>query len=606
MCGFAAFLEPGRTFPAGLLDGAESDLAHRGPDGVGRLVEPGFALVFRRLAILDPSPAADQPMTDAEAGLTLVFNGEIYNYRALRAELAATGARFRSDGDSEVVLAGYARWGEAVFDRLEGMYALVIIDRRRGLAVATRDPFGIKPLYMARSGAVTAFASTMRPLRRLVGTRLDGRALAELLTFGFAAAPLANLEGIERVPGGTVVRVPLAGGEPTRHRFHDVIDGIGGTRDLARAEDAVHDALARSVEAHLASDVGYALQLSGGVDSGLVAALAARAAPGGIASYAVNLAPSPHDEGAHRRPVVARLGLDHTEVPIDGRGFADALPRAVEHMEGPLPHMGCAMLMLLCDRVRARTKVVLTGEGADEMFGGYRRYAIWRKLALQERIARAMPAALLPDRSPFRGILRLVGRDAAVDAGAYIDVRALQRLFPALVPSAGAREAASGRFHDMRRRLFAVDRAAYLESLLLRQDKMAMAASVEARVPFVHVPFARILDRVPLGTLAPGGVTKPLLKSIAARYLPASVIHRRKVGLTLPFDDWLADPRGLGRALDDLAAPDARIAQWGEAKAIRERVEAFRRGERGGLGLLLVRLLNVETWLRSLDAPLSA
>jgi asparagine synthase (glutamine-hydrolysing) len=601
MCGFAAFLEPGRAFAPDLLDAVDADLAHRGPDGAGRLVEPGIALVFRRLAILDPSPAADQPMTDAAAGLSLIFNGEIYNYRALREELAAAGVRFRSRGDSEVVLAGYARWGEGVLDRLEGMYALVLIDRRRGLAIAARDPFAIKPLYWARAGAATLFASTMRPLRRVVGTRLDANALAELLTFGFAATPLSNLDGIERLPGGTLVRVPLAGGPIVTRRFHDVVEDLAGARDGSKTE-ALAQAIEGSVLAHLASDVGYALQLSGGVDSGLVAAHAARHAAAPIASFAVDLAPSPHDEGAFRAPIVARLGLDHAEVPVDGRNFADALPRAVAHMEGPLPHMGCAALMLVCEGVRQRSKVVLTGEGADEMFGGYRRYARWRQLALQERMARALPGGVLPDRPPFMGVRHLIGRDAAVDAGIHVDAAALRRLFPGLALRPGLREAASGRFPDMRRRLLAVDRAAYLESLLLRQDKMAMAASVEARVPFVHAPLARVIDRVPLRRLIPGGTTKPLLKAIAARHLPPDAVHRPKVGLTLPFDDWLADDGALGRYLDDIASPAARIAAFGEAAGIRAGVEAFRSGRRGGLGLQLVRLINLETWLRGLDA----
>jgi asparagine synthase (glutamine-hydrolysing) len=606
MCGLAALFEPERRFDPALLDAIDRDLAHRGPDGAGRHVEPGLALVFRRLAILDPSAAADQPMHRAGSGLSLVFNGEIYNYRALRAELEAGGARFRSSGDTEVILAGYERWGEAVVERLEGMFALVLVDRHAGIALAARDPFGIKPLHMARVGGLTAFASTLRPLRRLAGTRVDAQALAELATFAWAAAPLGVLEGIEPVPGGTVIRVPLAGGEPTSRRVHDVLDGLGGARDLADPVLAVAGALERSVVDHLASDVGYAVQLSGGVDSGVIAALATRAARRPIASFAVNLAPSPHDEGEHRAPIVARHGLDHTEVALDGRAFADVLPRAIAHMEGPLPHMGCAMLMLLCDRIRARTKVVLTGEGADEMFGGYRRYADWRRIAWRERIARMPAARWLPDRPPFRGVRRLVGRDGAVFASVYGDTVLIDTALPGLARATGGREDSSRRFPDMRRRLLAVDRAAYLDSLLARQDRMAMAASVEARVPFVHVPLARVVDRVPLAALIPGGVTKPLLKTIAESHMPAASVHRRKVGLTLPFDAWLADPAGLGRYLDDVAAPDARLGAFAAPGRLGAMVDDFRAGRRGPLGLALIRLVNLETWLRSLDGPLPA
>ena len=200
---------------------------------------------------------------------------------------------------------------------------------------------------------------------------------------------------------------------------------------------------------------------------------------------------------------------------------------------------------------------------------------------------------------PFAGIRRLAGVDAAAYGGVYDDFHALQRLFPALIPAPGAREAASRRFADFRDRLFAVDQTAYLESLLVRQDKMAMAASVEARVPFVHMPLARVLNRIPREIRAPGGVTKPVLKKIAAPYLPESLIHRRKIGLLTPIDRWLADADGLGRYLDDLTAPDCRLASYTEARHLKREVEDFRGGNRERTALVM-RLVNIETWLRTL------
>ncbi len=602
MCGFAALFEPGRVFDPELLAGIDADLYHRGPDSGGRLAHPGYALVFRRLAILDPSPRADQPITDPDGRCTLVYNGEIYNYQALRAELEAKGVRFRTTGDTEVLLQGYLAWGEEILDRLKGMFAFCIIDRERGLALAARDPLGIKPLYMMRRGRLAAFASEMRPFFRLAPPEVDERALAELITFGWAAGRLSNLKGIERVPGGTLVTVPLDGGAPRERRFCDPLATLVSAADIGSeaAEEQAHAALLDSVAAHLVSDVGYTVQLSGGVDSSLIAAMAQEPSGGRLSSFSVSLGDHAYDEGTYRRMVVERYGFDHHEVHLTGRDYAEALPRAIRHMEGPVPHGACVMLMLLCDRLREVSKVVLTGEGADEMFGGYERYALWRKLMWQERLSRIVPGAWLPSTWPFAGIRRLGRRDAAVYASVYYDFHAVQSLFPGLMPSPGAREAASRRFRDFRDRLFAVDQMAYLESLLVRQDKMSMAASVEARVPYVHMPLLKVVNGLPRQVRVPGGTTKPLLKRIGERYLPPRLIHRRKIGLWLPYHEWFADPNGLGRYLECLTGADSRLGQYADGQRLAGAVESFKAGQRHG-GLALERLVGIELWLRSLS-----
>ncbi len=605
MCGLAALFDPGRRFDTALLAGMEDDLFHRGPDSGGTVSEPGLALVFRRLAILDPGSQADQPMSDASGRCTLVFNGEIYNYRALRLALEQEGVRLRTSGDTEVVLEGYLRWGEDVLSRLEGMFAFCLVDRERGVALAARDPQGIKPLYMVHAGTTTAFASEMRPLFRLHPPQVDEEALAELITFGWAAGRLSNCRGIERLPGGVLVTVPLAGGVPAERCYCDPLETLlpdpdfGSELDLADAEARVHEALGESVKAHLASDVGYAVQLSGGVDSGLVAALAQGETSGKLASFSVSLGDHPYDEGCYRDMVVRHYGLDHCEVAVSAADYAQALPRAVRHMEGPLPHGGCVALMLLCERIRKHTKVVLTGEGADEMFGGYQRYAVWNKTRWQERLARLLPTRFLPSLWPVAGIQRFGGLDAAAYASVYHDFRAVQGVFPGLMPKPGAREAASRRFSGFRDRLFAVDQAAYLESLLVRQDKMSMAASVEARVPFVHMPLLRLVNSLPHPLRAPGGDTKPLLKRVAERHLPHELIHRRKIGLWLPYEEWFADANGAGRYLDDLTGSESRLAAYAEKGKLTRLVDTCRAGARSA-GLVLERLVGVELWLRSL------
>jgi asparagine synthase (glutamine-hydrolysing) len=335
------------------------------------------------------------------------------------------------------------------------------------------------------------------------------------------------------------------------------------------------------------------------VDSGLMAALAQKETTGRLASFAVSLGDHPYDEGRYRDMVVQRYGLDHHEVAVSATDYAQALPRAVRHMEGPLPHGGCVALMLLCERISKHTKVVLTGEGADEMFGGYQRYARWRKTRWQERLAQVLPGRFLPPLWPVAGIRRMSGLDAAAYASVYHDFRSVQEVFPGLVPAPGAREATSRRFSDFRDRLFAVDQAAYLESLLVRQDKMSMAASVEARVPFVHMPLLRLVNSLPHALRAPGGDTKPLLKRMAERHLPYDLIHRRKIGLWLPYEEWFADANGAGEYLDDLTGPESRLAVYAEKGKLTALVDTCRAGTRSA-GLVLERLVGVELWLRSL------
>ncbi|MEP4885137.1 MAG: asparagine synthase (glutamine-hydrolyzing) [Alphaproteobacteria bacterium] len=607
MCGFAALFQAGRRFAPDLLARIDTDLFHRGPDSAGLVSEPGLALVFRRLSILDTRDVADQPMQDPDGRYLLVFNGEIYNYRRLRAELEAAGRRFPTTGDTEVLLQGFAEWGAGVLDKLEGMFAFVVYDRQTNSVTAARDPYGIKPLYACRKGGLIAFASEARPLRRLVGSEADPTALAELLLFRFAAGRLSNLRGIDRIPAGTVVNVKLDGSGYRERRYADIGDSIATPRPNISADAAtaqIDDVMRASVTDHLASDVGYALQLSGGIDSSLIAQLASETGGADVHSFGLYLGDNPHDERPYRDTVVAQTGLQHHEVAVDGRVFADAFPRAVHHMEGPSPHLGCILLMVLCDAVRDVTKVVLTGEGADEMFGGYSRYGIWRDLVKYRRFARMVPGALWPLLHRYRAIRIYADHDPAVYAGVYADYLGLNRIFPELVPVPGAREAAAGRFRDFRDRIFAVDQTAYLESLLLRQDKMAMAASVEARVPFVHKPVVNAANALPHALRVPGGITKPVLKSVAERYFPHDFVHRRKVGLTLPLAEWLSDSSGLGRYLDGLVEPGAKLAEFGDKAGIRTMVERFRAGDSTG-ARVLVHLINIELWLRDISAPMT-
>ncbi len=601
MCGIAAFFKPGYKYPSEFLKKVGSDLSHRGPDSEGYIRETGFSMVFRRLSIIDPEDRANQPMTDATGQFSLIFNGEIYNYLKLKKELEKKGEKFKTTSDSEVILKGYICWGEAVLDKLEGMFAFVLVDRKNQIALAARDPYGIKPLYMVRKGETTAFCSEMRSLTRIVEPKIDDKALAELLIFGWAAGTLSNLVDIERFPKGEVIVLDLKSGQFKRKSFCDITQLLdhGKSYSEQETEDKVSQAFEKSVKAHLMSDVGYALQLSGGVDSSMVAAMASLKTEWKIGSYSVDIGDHPLNEKPWRDEVVQKYNLDHHELLLGSEAFADAFESSVWHMEGPVPHLGCVMIRLVCRAVRDHTKVVLTGEGADEMFGGYERYANWKIMRLKEILSNWIPGKLLPDRPPFLGIKKMKGVDGPSYASVYSDFKVLNRLFPSLVPAPGYREKISQHQQSYVKRIFAVDQTSYLESLLIRQDKMSMAESVEARVPFVHLPFAKLLNSIPRSIMSPGNKTKPLLKKIGEKYLSKKLLYRRKNGLLLPYREWLCDENGLGRYLDYLMQPDCRLKAYGKQNEIENIVKKVRKKIIDNETRHIMRLINIELWLRS-------
>ena len=602
MCGFAALFEPGRPFPPDLLSAIDRDLVHRGPDSGGQMSVPGMAMVFRRLAIMDPSPVSDQPMSDPEGRYTLIFNGEIYNQRALRSALESEGVHFLTSGDTEVLLQALIHWGDGALGKLQGMYAFVFVDKKNAIALAGRDPLGIKPLYIARRGAFTGFASEAGPLTRFVGAEADPAALAELLTFRFAAGRLSNYRGIERVPGGHVVQVSLANGTVSERRFCDPLQELHNpdpAMSAAEADALAEQAIRQSIIDHLQSDVGFCVQLSGGIDSSLVSAISSQEFGKPVQSFGINLQPWPQDEKRWRDAVAKQYGLDHHEVRLTGADYAEALPQAVARMEGPIAHTGCVLLMLLCKEIAKYKKVVLTGEGADEFFGGYSRYQNWRQIERRGKVGSLVPPPLWPYLERWREYRRYARQDAASYATIQGDFLATADIFPSLVPPPGARERVTQGFSDFRSRMFAIDQTAYLESLLLRQDKMAMTHSLEARVPFAHLPLAQVANRFPHSVRAPGGDTKPVLKRIAERYLPHELVHRKKVGLTIPTHEWLADDKALGRYLPLLTDGDSRLGQWTDPKKLRNMVAAFRAGQRHALPPF-EHMIGVELWLRSI------
>jgi asparagine synthase (glutamine-hydrolysing) len=560
VCGFAGEYR---------LDGNQPDVAAvarmsgtmttRGPDGAGVWSHGPIAVGHRRLSIIDLSEAGSQPMHDPELGLTIVFNGCIYNHHELRDELAAAGFRFFSTSDTEVLLKAYRAWGDDLVHRLQGMFAFVIHDRDTGRTLIARDRFGIKPLYLDERPGILRFASTLPALLAGGGvdTTVDPVALHHYLTFhSVVPAPRTILNGVRKVPPGTTIAI-----EPDGTRRETLYWEPDFTRDPAKADwaqadwqEAVLDTLRAAVKWRLVADVPVGVLLSGGVDSSLVVGLLAEAGQQGLQTFSIgfeSVGDVAGDEFRYSDIVAREFGTDHTQIRIPTDRIPAALDRAVAAMSEPMVSHDAVAFYLLSEEVRKHVKVVQSGQGADEVFGGYHWYPPMAKAQID--IDALDPAA---------------GLDLAVEtyANAFFDR-----------PHRGMREVVADRYlvdHDASRDFVAahfarpgattaVDQALRLDSTVMlvddpvkRVDNMTMAHGLEARVPFLDHDVLELAGRIPPELkLAHDG--KGVLKEAARKVIPAEVIDRPKGYFPVPALTYLQGTT-LDYVRDALTAPAAR------------------------------------------------
>ena len=576
MCGIAGFLGPRRNDLPTITAALGKLLAHRGPDGEGVETFPTradparvVALVQRRLAIIDLSPRGAQPMPDPETGNWVMQNGEIYNYRELRAELAARGAVFRSESDTEVILKGYAVWGPAVLDRLEGMFAVAIWDAARDELLLGVDPAGIKPLYYWQGAEGRAlFASEVRALlgTGLVSRDLDPVGLEGYLAYGAVPAPATIVRGVRALPGGSRLRLRSDGTAlgPTRYATLEFAPAGAPPLDAGALVSGLRAALEDAVRRHLASDVPVGVFLSGGIDSSSVAALMHTVAPGSVWSFSVTFDEARFSEAPYSALVARRYSARHEEIRLSARGLLGMLPDALAAIDQPT--MDGINVYALSRAVRERgLKVVLSGQGGDELFGGYPTFTLvpralaWRRrLGLLPAGARSLAAGAwsrLRRRSavPDKGARLLAGDGDPL--GTYLVFR---ELFPpasraALFPGRPGDETAHGlplalaaelaretRGLDPVNQVSLLELRIYLANMLLRDgDVMSMAHGLEVRVPLLDRRLVEVVARVPGRQKLDARLPKPLLVRALADRLPPEIYGRPKQGFTLPWEEWL-------------------------------------------------------------------
>lgn len=539
MCGIAGIMtRDGSAPPAGVLDALAVALTHRGPDGHGRHVDGDVGLIQTRLAIIDLE-TGDQPIAakgpDGNEAV-LVANGEIYNYVEVKLDLGRVPFKTRSD--CEVPLQLYLREELAFTEHLRGMYAIAIHDRARGRLVLTRDPFGIKPLYFTQSGAAFAFASEPQALIRagLATARLNPMARDEMLQMQFSSGRETPFAGIERVlPGETLI--VEKGRVIGRNRMSALPDGppksLGRSDALMRLDDLLDDA----VGVHQRSDVPYGMFFSGGIDSTVLLAMMSRLNERPVTAFTAGFSGTQvHDERALAREIAAHMGADHHEVEFGAADFWDLLPEIAAAVDDPAADYAVLPSYKLARTARAAgIKVILSGEGGDEVFAGYGRY----RRAMRWRLLGGRP---MRERGALEGLGVLREETRAWRGGIAM-----------------AEEEAQGKGWTPLQRAQAVDMADWLPNdLLTKLDRCLMAHGVEGRVPFLDPKLAAFGFGLPDGLKVRRGRGKWLLRKWLEKVVPMSRPFAAKRGFTVPVGEWIVAE---GRRLGPLVAAQAGVAE---------------------------------------------
>jgi asparagine synthase (glutamine-hydrolysing) len=551
MCGIAGLASSGGADP-GRLAAMSATLVHRGPDSDGSFVEGPVGLAARRLSIIDLE-TGDQPLANEDGTVVVVQNGELYNYRELRRELEGRGHRFTSSGDTEVLAHLYEEHGDRFAERLRGMFAAAVWDSRRGRLVLARDRFGIKPLYYRAGPDGLEFASELRALPR---GEVDLDALEGFLAFNSVPAPFTIFRDARKLPPGHLLL--WDGGEARLERFArpSPVDAEDVRRepDVELAEE-LRDRLRNSVRAHLVADVPVGVLLSGGVDSALLAAFAAESSAEPVRTFTIGFRERSFDETVDARRVAERYGTDHRELVLEPDA-ALLLPALADAFDEPFADSSALPTYLVSELAARDVKVALSGEGGDELFGGYHTYAAdllaartrllarlarplverlpvsTRKASLEYRAKRFVRAAHLPPLERHHGWKEIFSPEARAELterqSAFDPVDLLRSRF---TETQGA---------ELLARLQDVDLGTYLvDDLLTKTDRASMAHSLEARVPFLDTAVTDLALALPTRLKVRGLRKKVLLRHAAAGMLPPEIVRGRKRGFSIPAASWL-------------------------------------------------------------------
>ena len=619
MCGIAGFADstvyPGTPFDAAALVHDMCDvIRHRGPDDEGVHVEAGVGLGMRRLSIIDLS-TGHQPIHNEDRTIWIVFNGEIYNYRELRRELEAAGHVFYTSSDTETIVHAYEEWGEDAFRRFRGMFGIAIWDRPRRKLLVARDRAGIKPLHYAIRGDRLYFGSEIKSLlvAGAVDRTIDPEALDHYLSFLYVPRDRAIFKGIRKLPPGHYLT--FQDGRLDVHQYWQIGTAEPFRGTAAEAAQALESVLADAVTSHMMADVPLGAFLSGGVDSSVVVGLMARASSRPVKTFSIGFDEPQFDELEHARRVAGIFGTEHHEFVVRPDGLS-ILDRLIGHFDEPFADSSAIPTWYVSEIARRHVTVVLSGDGGDELFGGYDRYLPHPRVARFDNLplpgkrqVASMVWPLLPHGARGKNFLRHVSR---TDDGRYLDSIAFfqpdekQALYSGdmrrRLADYDAEHALSEHFArfaalPVHSRMMRVDFETYLpEDVLTKVDRMSMAHSIESRVPLLDNEVIAFAATLPAGVKIMNGRRKHVLKEAAARLLPADILDRRKQGFGVPLGVWFRG--GLtGVFADVLRSPTTRQRGYFSPAFVDRIVDEHLTGKRDHT-LRLWQLLVFELWHR--------
>ncbi len=620
MCGINGLIDlTGKRVDPALVSRMNASTIHRGPDDEGLHADGACVIAMRRLSIIDVEGGA-QPLASADGKLWLVCNGEIYNYRELRAELLARGHTFATNSDCEVILALYRDMGDAFVDRLNGMFGFALWDAERKRLLVGRDRLGIKPIYTWSDGARFAFASEAKALLALpwISAELNEDALAGYLHLGYVVSPQTIFKGLRKLAPATIVTV--ADGRVGERRYWRVGGRIDTSRSAAEWVERVRGRLEQSVEMQMVSDVPIGAFLSGGIDSSAVVGMMSKHSSAPVKTYSIgfngSVADDYYNELPYARTIAQRFGTDHHEIVVKP-DVVDLLPRLVWHLDEPIADSAFITTYLVSKFAREDVTVILSGVGGDEILGGYRRYlgdhfqqrfaALpgWAR-ALAIRAGRRLPAdrhsALLNLARYAKTFLASADLPLEQRYSAYLQVFARDELADILLNGGSCDDAIVSAFaaadsRDVLNRMLVVDAETQLpDDLLALTDRMTMATSLECRVPLLDHELVELAATIPAHVKIANGELKHLMKRALADLLPPDILNRRKRGFGTPMGAWLK--RDLAPMLRGVLSP-ATIAARSlfRVPAVQKLIADHDANRTDGTDRLLA-LVNLEVWSR--------